>query len=128
LTLSNSVIIINDNPDLLNLFKDALRQQEIDTYTFTDPSLALKKIKADPDEFSLVIINYSSQLKNRQKGLGKFAKEVKAINSNIKVLLISGFNFNSVDISNEGYDKFLQIPVKLSVLVSTVKEMLNPKF
>ena len=64
---SNSVIIINDNADLLNLFKDALEQQEIDTYTFTDPSLALKKIKADPEEFSLVIINYASQL-NAPKG------------------------------------------------------------
>jgi DNA-binding NtrC family response regulator len=122
---SNSVIIINDNTDLLNLFKDALEQHEIDTYTFTDPSLALKKIKAHPDEFSLVIINYSSQLKNQQKGLGKFAKEVKAVNKNIKVMLTSGFNFNTVDISNEGYDKFLQLPVKLSVLVSSVKEMLN---
>ena len=100
-------------------------QQEIDTYTFTDPSLALKKIKADPEEFSLVIINYSSQLKNQQKGFGKFATEVKAINKNIKVMLTSGFNFNTVDIMNEGYDKFLQLPVKLSVLVSTVKEMLN---
>lgn len=107
MTLSNSVIIINDNVDLLNLFKDALEQQGIDTYTFTDPSLALKKIKADPDEFSLVIINYASQLKNHLKGSGKFAKEAKAINKNIKVILTSGFNFNTVDISKEGYDKFL---------------------
>ena len=64
---SNSVIIINDNADLLNLFKDALEQQEIDTYTFTDPSLALKKIKTDPEEFSLVTINYASQLKATER-------------------------------------------------------------
>ena len=127
MTLSKSVIIINDNVDLLNLFKDALEQQGIDTYTFTDPSLALKKIKADPVEFSLVIINYSSQLKNRLKGSGKFAKEVKAINKNIKVILTSGFNFNTVDISKEGYDKFLQLPMKLSVFISGVKEILSSK-
>ena len=126
-TLSKSVMIINDNADLLNLFKDALEQQKIDTYTFIDPSLALKKIKADPHEFSLVIINYSSQLKNQLKGSGKFAKEVKAINKNITVILTSGFNFNTVDISKEGYDKFLQLPVKLSKLVSLVKEILNPE-
>ena len=122
---TNSVIIINDNIDLLNLFKDALQHQGFETYTFTDPSLALKKIKADPHEFPLVIINYSSQLKNQLKGLGKFAKEVKAINKNIKVMLTSGFNFSAVDISKEGYDKFLQLPVKLSTLVSMVKEILN---
>ena len=89
--------------------------------------MALKKIKADPHEFSLVIINYSSQLKNQLKGSGKFAKEVKAINKNITVILTSGFNFNTVDISKEGYDKFLQLPVKLSKLVSLVKEILNPE-
>jgi DNA-binding NtrC family response regulator len=121
---SNSVVIINDNTDLLNLFKEAL---DLETYTFTDPSLALKKIKADPDQFSLIIINYASQLKNQSKGSGKFANEVKAINKNIKVMLTSGFNFSAVDISKVGYDKFLQLPVKLSMFVSTVKEILNPE-
>lgn len=29
------------NADLVNLFKDALDQQRIETYTFTEPSLAL---------------------------------------------------------------------------------------
>ena len=122
---SNSLMIINDNADLLNLFKDALEHQGFETYTFTDPSFALKKIKANPDQFSLVIINYSSQLKHQLKGLGKFANEVKAINKNTKVMLTSGFNFSEVDILSQGYDKFLQIPVKLSVLVSTVGKILN---
>ena len=51
---------------------------------FTDPSFALKKIEADPHEFSVVLINYSSQLKNQRKGSGKFGNEVKKINENIK--------------------------------------------
>jgi len=110
---------------LLNLFKDALHHQGYETYAFTDPSFALKKIKADPNEFSLVIINYSSQLKNQRKGSGKFGNEVKKINKNIKVMLTSGFDFKTIDISKEGYDKFIQLPVKLDVLVSAVKEVLN---
>jgi DNA-binding response OmpR family regulator len=75
----NSVTIVNDNPDLVELFKTALEHQGIETYTFTDPTLALKKIKADPDQFYLLIINHASQLKRYR---GKFAKEVKAINKN----------------------------------------------
>jgi len=118
-------MIINDNEDLLNLFKDALHREGFETYTFTDPSFALRKIKADPHEFTLVIINYSSQLKNQRKGSGKFGNEVKTINKNIKVMLTSGFDFNTVDLSKEGYDKFIQLPVKLSVLVSAIKELLN---
>ena len=72
-------MIVNDNTDLIELFKTALELQGIETYTFTDPALALKKIKADPNQFYLIIINYSSQLKHQLKGLGKFANEVKAI-------------------------------------------------
>jgi DNA-binding response OmpR family regulator len=64
---SNSIMIINDNLDLLNLFKDALQQEGFEPYTFTDPSFALRKIKLDPHAFSLAIINYSTQLKKSIK-------------------------------------------------------------
>jgi DNA-binding NtrC family response regulator len=56
---------------------------------------------------------------------GKFTKQVKAASKNIKVILTSGYYLSVVDISKEGYDKFLLLPVKLSTLVSTVKEMLS---
>jgi DNA-binding NtrC family response regulator len=118
----NCVIIVNDNADLVNLFKDALELQKIETYAFTDAALALKKIKSNPDQFSLVLINYASQLKVPKE---KFAKEVKALNKNIKIIITSGLNLSAVDISKDGYDKFLLLPVKISNLVSTVKDMLD---
>ena len=118
----NCVIIVNDNADLANLFKDALELQKIETYAFTDAALALNKIKSNPDQFSLVLINYASQL-NAPKG--KFAKEVKALSKNIKIIVTSGLDLSAVDISKDGYDKFLLLPVKISTLVSTVKDMLD---
>jgi DNA-binding NtrC family response regulator len=118
----NCVIIVNDNADLVNLFKDALELQKIETYAFTDAALALKKIKSNPDQFSLVLINYASQLKVPKE---KFAKEVKALNKNIKIIITSGLDLSAVDISKDGYDKFLLLPVKISNLVSTVKDMLD---
>jgi DNA-binding NtrC family response regulator len=96
-------MIVNDNTDLIELFKTALELQGIETYTFTDATLALKKIKADPNQFYLIIINYSSQLKRYR---GKFAKEAKTINKSIKIILTSGYNFSARDISNNGYDEF----------------------
>ena len=118
----NCVIIVNDNADLANLFKDALELQKIETYAFTDADLALNKIKSNPDQFSLVLINYASQL-NAPKG--KFAKEVKALSKNIKIIITSGLDLSAFDISKDGYDKFLLLPVKISTLVSTVKDMLD---
>lgn len=118
----NCVVLVNDNADLVNLFRDALEFQKIETYAFTDATLALKKIRSNPDQFSLVLINYASQLRVSK---GKFAKEVKALNKNIKILITSGLDLSAVDISKDGYDKFLLLPVKISTLVSTVKNMLD---
>lgn len=56
---------------------------------------------------------------------GKFAKEVKALSKNIKIIITSGLDLSAVDISRDGYDKFLLLPVKISTLVSTVKDMLD---
>ena len=117
----NSVVIVNKNTDLVNLFKDVLEHQRFDTHTFTDPSLALEKIRADPDRVSLVLTDYPTPTGTERK----IAKEVKNVNQNIKVIVTSGFDLNRADIANEGYDRFLQIPVKISTLVSTVKEMLD---
>jgi hypothetical protein len=46
----------NDNTDFVDLFKAALEQQRIDTYAITDPTLALQKIKANPNQFHLIIM------------------------------------------------------------------------
>ena len=96
--------------------------QKIETFAFTDAALALKKIKSNPDQFSLVLINYASQLKMPK---GNFAKEVKTLSNNIKIIITSGLDLSAVDISKDGYDKFLLLPVKISTLVSTVKDMLD---
>ena len=51
---SKSVMIVKtDNRDLIELFKDALELQGIETYTFTNPTFALKKI--EPIQISSIL-------------------------------------------------------------------------
>ena len=116
-----SVMIVNDNTDLLSLFKNALEHEGIQTYAFVNPTLALEKIRANPNHFSIVLINYASQIKKSQR---RFAKDAKTINEQIKVILTSGYDLTDVDISKEKYDGFMRLPVELSVLVSRVKGLL----
>lgn len=70
------VVLINDNSDLLKLFKEALEIEKIQTYVFTDSDHALEKIKSHPDLCSVVITDYASQLKRSHR---RFAKDVKAL-------------------------------------------------
>lgn len=115
------VIIINDDTDLLNLFKDALENERIQTYVFTNHKHALEKIEKHPDLCSVILADSSTQLEKDQR---KFAKAVKAINPHIKVVLTSGYTLSETSIMDHNYDRYLQLPVKLSTLVSTVKEIL----
>ena len=58
---STCVMIVNDNTDLANLFQDALEHQGIETCASTNPNLALTNINANPNQFSVVLVNYASQ-------------------------------------------------------------------
>ena len=112
-------MIVNDNTDIAELFAAAVETEGFKTAVADNPSLALGKIKDNPDEYSMVLIDRSSQQDP------DFPKQVKTINDQIKVLLASGFAFNDDEISNSGYDRFLQIPITMSELVSTVREVLD---
>ena len=112
-------MIVNDNADIAELFAAALQTGGLKTAVTDDASVAVGKIRDNPDEYSLVLIDGSSQQGS------DFPKQVKNINDQIKVLLASGFAFNDVEISNCRYDRILQLPITMSKLVSTVKEVLS---
>ena len=54
-----------------------------------------------------------------------FANKIKEINREMKVILISGFDYNTMDLSHSRYDKFVQIPVTLWELFYAVNEVLE---
>jgi hypothetical protein len=77
---------------------------------------------SNPNLCSVVVIDYSSQIKKSQRN---FAREGKAINNQIKIALTSGYNLSQDDILKYGYDRFLQLTVRISDLIFTLKEMLG---
>jgi DNA-binding NtrC family response regulator len=116
---SGTILIVKDNTDIAELFAAALQTGGLETVVTDEASRAVQKIKDNPDEYTLVLTDRSSQQDS------DFPKHVKSINNQIKVLLASGFALNDVEISNSCYDKILQLPITMSKLVLTVKELLN---
>ena len=116
--MSNEIIlVVNDDDDISSLFADALEANGFKTSKSTNASLALKQIKSSPNEFALVLTDRTSQN-------GDFAKEVKGISSRTKVILTSAFSFLDMNISDSDYDRFLQLPITMDRLTSTVSEVL----
>ena len=52
-----SIAIIDYDPDLLNIFSEALKMSGYDVSSFTDPLLAYQHIQENPNKYSLVIVD-----------------------------------------------------------------------
>lgn len=50
-----TIAIVDDDPDMLNLFSEALNMSGYDVSSFTDPLIAYQHIKKNPTKYSLII-------------------------------------------------------------------------
>ncbi|HJU58924.1 MAG TPA: response regulator [Nitrososphaeraceae archaeon] len=58
LIFNNSIAIVDDDRDLLNIYSEALKMSGYDDVSsFTDPVLRYEEIKEKPHKYSLVIID-----------------------------------------------------------------------
>jgi two-component SAPR family response regulator len=114
-------MIICDDSVLGHRFKAALVENGLDATILSKPSVGLNELKLSSQKYSLVLIDFTSQVKNSTRN---FPKQVKDINDKIKIILISGFHFNESYISGQVYDQYLKLPVTMSKLVNLIKETL----
>ena len=112
-------MIVNDDPDIAKLFADGLELAGFRSKICSDSLSAVDIIKTNPNQFSLVIIDGTSQQDT------DFLNQIKTINNQLKVVLVSAFAFIDAEISNFDYDKILQLPITMSKLISTMKEVLG---
>lgn len=82
-----SIAIVDDDPDLLNIFSEALKMSGYDVSSFTDPLLAHQHIKENPTKYSLVITDDKMPDMN---GLFLSTKLLE-INPKLNIIIISDF-------------------------------------
>jgi DNA-binding NtrC family response regulator len=82
------VSIVDDNPDIILLFNEALKGiSGITIFTFTDPILALEHFQASEYAYVLVISDY------KMPGLNgmEFLKKIKESNRFVRTILMTAF-------------------------------------
>ena len=112
-----SIIIVDDDPDLVDLFKEILEKNGYKVRGFTHPIIALEFIQNNHTYCNLVI---SDCIMPQLNGY-ELAKKIREINSNIKVILISAYGDRHL--SNLEF-KFIQKPITINNLIETVEESL----
>jgi DNA-binding NtrC family response regulator len=116
--LSGSIVIVDDEQDLVNLFREALEMQGYKVCSFTNPILAYSVIKQNPSKYSLLIADYKMP---GMDGLSLVSK-ILELNNKINVILISAYD----DIKSS-YE-FLRKPIPISILIKTVENKIGNSF
>jgi two-component system phosphoglycerate transport system response regulator PgtA len=116
--LTKAIAIIDDELDLVNLYKEALEMNGYKVCTFTDPTDALDKLQNQLGNYALVISDYSMPAMNGND----LCTKLMNLNPKLKIIIISAFQ--DVECDNSKFI-LLNKPILISQLLKTVKENLT---
>jgi signal transduction histidine kinase len=120
---NESILIIEDDRDVLNFLKEVLNEHGYRTLTATDGEEGVKVFADNQDDIHLMLIDVVLPKKNGRESLN----EIKKIRPNIKAIFMSGYTANIIHkrgILEPGID-FIMKPVMPDDLLIKVQEVLN---
>jgi DNA-binding NtrC family response regulator len=112
-------MVVDDELDIVVIFKQVLSRQGYTVFGFTDPLLALEHFKINSEDYGLVI----ADVRMPQMNGFELAVNIKAIKPDAKVVLMSAFEVSDLEFSMPGVkiEDFLRKPVDVKTLVRRVK-------
>ena len=120
------VCIVDDDPDIILLFRDALKSiSGITIFTFTDPILALEHFQVNEYAYVLVISDF------KMPGLNgiEFLKKIKEYNRFVRTILMAAFQIEDKVFLEYTKKKiinaFLQKPIGIHDLLKEVDTQLH---
>jgi CheY-like chemotaxis protein len=122
---SGSILVLDDEFDIINPIKHSLQRIGLHVYAFTDPNLALEHFRINCKDYILVVSDI------RMPGMNgfEFVRRVREINPAIKVLLMSAFEINSTELSvglgGAKIEGFIQKPISLYEFNIAVQKHIN---
>ena len=126
MTMSSiSVLVVDDEIELANLFRTGIQNVGLETISFTDPRIALEYIKHNFNKFSLILTDLRMP---HMSGLD-LAVEIRKLDEKIKIVLITAFMtedlIDDFKFKNGKIDRIVQKPVKLAELRNSVAKILK---
>jgi DNA-binding NtrC family response regulator len=120
------VSIVDDDPDIILLFKEALESiSGITIFTFTDPILALEHFQVNEYAYVLIISDF------KMPGLNgmEFLKKIKELNRFVRTILMTAFQIEDKVFHEYTKKKiinaFLQKPIGIHDLLKEVDTQLH---
>jgi len=121
--------VVDDEKDIVSLFRDALSQiEDCTVFAFTDPQTALKHFIANKQHYNLILTDFRMPEIN---GIELIIK-VNEIKPSIKAILMSAFELRHEEsfqrcMKKNIINRFLQKPIALGDLIDEVKNQIDQK-
>jgi DNA-binding NtrC family response regulator len=111
------IMIVDDEVDICNLFRDALQVAGYEVRAFTDPTEALEDFSLHNEEYGVIITDVRMP---EMSGI-ELIKRVNQINKNVKVFLMTAFELKNEELQELRMNEFLNKPIYTQRLVEMVK-------
>src|SRR5918911_1337726 len=117
--------VVDDEFDIVNIIKLYLQGIGFNVFGFTDSSLAFEHFRINCKDYILVISDI------RMPGMNgfEFTQKVKEISPAIKVLLMTAFEINSIELSTglgeAKIEGFIEKPISLYELNNVIQEHIH---
>jgi DNA-binding NtrC family response regulator len=125
--IRKSILIVDDEFDIVSLIKASLQKHGFNTLAFTDPLLALEHFQNNSKDFALVI----SDIRMPSMNGYELIRKIKAERPTIKTILISAFEINKEEFSKimptVKIDSFITKPISLKQLIHSIENSLKEK-
>lgn len=121
-----NIVIIDDEKDLLFVYKKALELQGLKVVTFDDSSVALNELKVRYKKYSMILVDIRMPKVNGYQ----LINEIKRIDPSIKTILMSAYDVSDLEVHdnlNDGVkiDTIMHKPFSLIKLINNVKTLLE---
>lgn len=120
------VVLVDDEVDLLMVYKRALEMSGLVVSAFEDPLYALDEFKANYSKYDLIITDI--RMPNMDGYM--LTNQIKKINPNVKVIFVTAQQISKSDIvanldKEVSIDEFIIKPVSLDVLNKIVHSVIK---
>jgi two-component system, chemotaxis family, chemotaxis protein CheY len=112
------VMLVDDEIDIIGLFTEILTLNGISVRSFTNAEEALREFEQNHSYYKLVI---SDVRMSPMSGI-EFIKQLREIDANIKVILMTAFEMERSKLREIDTDEFFNKPIAMNNLVQIVKK------
>jgi len=119
------LLVVDDDPDIVQVLKMGLVKNGFLVDAFTNPEEALQIFKSDAESYCLVL----SDIRMPMLSGIQLSRKVKAINPNVKVVLMTAFEIKDEEFStvfpSTQVDGFVQKPIGIRDLTDKILSIIG---